>query len=322
MMKTAANFRTKENERRSDRLGASQLTLTILLAAGLILALGGLWFSHRTSLPPASAPATPPTPGLSEATQKILAGLPTSIEVRFFAPDDAVTLPENLRSYIMRVSQLLAEYERGAAGKLRINRADPQTDLAAKTAAGAAGVVPFGSETGEIVYLGLTVGNGAQIESITPLTPEWETALESDLSRAIQRLTTQTASVKPTRSGKRATAQPDPINPATSEQLLKMFPDLATRSYDSMAQELRTATLEEFKVATAELQTKVSAAQQALADAQANKSAAEQQEALQNFQRVQAEQAEKLKGITAWLQERLTVLQRLKTAPELSTPVR
>jgi len=55
------------------------------------------------------------------------------------------------------------------------------------------------------------------------------------------------------------------------------------------------------------MQTKVSAAQQALADAQANKSAAEQQAALQNFQRVQAEQTEKPKGLTAWLQERLTV---------------
>ena len=146
--------------------------------------------------------------------------------------------------------------------------------------------------------------------------------MESDLSRAIQRLTTQVASVRPARPGGRPATQPEPINPATSEQLLKMFPDLASRSYDSMAQELRTATLEEFKTATAELQTKVSAAQQALADAQANKSAAEQQEALQNFQRVQAEQAEKLKGITAWLQERLTVLQRLKATPELSTPAR
>src|SRR5688572_6430557 len=101
-----------------------------------------------------------------------------------------------------------------------------------------------------------------------------------------------------------------------------MFPDLQTRSYDSMAQELRTATLEEFKTATAELQSKVSAAQQALADAQANKGAAEQQEAQQNFQRVQAEQAEKLKAITAWLQDRLTVLQRLKSTPELSAPAR
>jgi len=59
-----------------------------------------------------------------------------------------------------------------------------------------------------------------------------------------------------------------------------------------------------------------------LAEAQANKSVTGPQEALQNFQRVQAEQAEKLKGITAWLQERLTVLQQLKAAPGLSAPAR
>jgi hypothetical protein len=318
MMKTTANLR----ERRNERQAASRLVLVGLLAGGFLLALGGFWFSNRTKQPPVTpAVETPAAPGLSATTQKILASLTTPLEVRFFAPDEAVTLPEQLRSYITRVTQLLAQYERVAAGKLHVRRSDPQTDAAAKTAASAAGVIPFASETGEIVYLGLTVGNGSQIESIAPLAPEWEAALESDLSRAIQRLAAQPRSTAARTPGKK-TATPPPLDPAISEQLLKMFPDLQTRSYDSMAQELRTATLEEFKTATAELQSKVSAAQQALADAQANKGAAEQQEAQQNFQRVQAEQAEKLKAITAWLQDRLTVLQRLKAAPELSAPAR
>lgn len=320
-MKTATNLRPKNHAHRATCHAASRLSVLLLVGVGGVLALGGYWFSNRTRQVPVETAAESPAPvSLSASTQKILTGLTASIEIRFFAPDDAVTLPENLRSYITRVAQLLAEYERVAAGKLHVRRSDPQTDAAAKTAASAAGVLPFASATGEIVYLGLTVGTGTQLEAIAPLAPEWEAALESDLSRAIQRLTSQTAVTKPARPGGRTAAQPEPINPATSEQLLKMFPDLASRSYDSMAQELRTATLEEFKTATADLQSKVSAAQQALADAQANKDAAAQQEAWQNFQRVQAEQAEKLKGITAWLQERLTVLQRLKATPELSAP--
>lgn len=322
-MKTTANLRSKKNERRPDQRAASRLAVVILLGAGLLLAGGGFWFSSRTKqLPVETAAATPATVGLSATTQKILASLTTSIEVRFFAPDEAVTLPEHLRSYITRVAQLLAEYERDAAGKLRVRRSDPQTDAAAKTAASAAGVIPFASETGEIVYLGLTVGNGTQIESITPLAPEWEAALESDLSRAIQRLAAKPRSAAAARTAGQKSVPVTPMDPAISEQLLKLFPDLKIRAYDDMAQELRTAALEEFKTATAELQTKMSAAQQALAQAQANKSAAEQQAAWQDFQRVQAEQTEKLKGITAWLQERLTVLQQLKAAPELSPPAR
>lgn len=317
-MKNIANNTPGKNDYRAGCQAASRLGVVMLLAAGVLLAGGGYWFSQRAKQPSAEVISdTPPSFVLSESTRKILANLTTPIEVWFYVPAEAVALPENLRGYITRVGNLLAEYERGAEGKFRVSRTDPQTDAAAKKAASVAGVVPFASETGEIVYLGLTVGNGARIESITPLAPEWEAALESDISRAIQRVTKTATGAA---GAARGEVQPAPIDPMVSEQLLRLFPNLKTRSYDDMAQELRVAALEEFKAATTELQTKVSAAQQTLAEAQANKSEAEQQQALKNFQQVQAEQAEKLKGITAWLQERLTALQQLKSARELSAP--
>jgi hypothetical protein len=322
-MKTVANITSGKNDYRAGCQAASRVGVLLLLAAGVLLAGGGYWFSHQAKQPPVVDPVDPaPVLGLSPSTQKILAGLTAPIEVWFYAPAEAVTLPEGLRSYITRVGNLLAEYERVAQGKFRVSRTDPQTDATAKQAASAAGVVPFASETGEIVYLGLTVGSGARVESITPLAPEWETALESDISRAIQRLMAKAVLPSGAKTVARGEVQSAPIDPAVSEQLLRLFPDLKTRSYDDMAQELRVAALEEFKAATTELQTKVSAAQKALAAAQANKSEAEQQEALKNFQQVQAQQAEKLKGITAWLQERLTTLQQLKSAPDLSAPAR
>lgn len=322
-MKTTANHAFGKNEHRAGCQAASRTGVVMLLAAGVLLVGGGYWFSQRTKQPPAVVTVDPaPAFALSASTQRILAGLTTPIDVWFYAPAEAVALPADLRSYITRVGDLLAEYERVAAGKFRVRRTDPQVDAAAKPAASAAGVVPFASETGEIVYLGLTVGNGMRIESLTPLAPEWEAALESDISRAVERVMKAPLNPGSAKSVVRGQASPGPINPAVSEQLLRLFPDLKTRSYDAMAQELRVAALEEFKTATTELQTKVSAAQQALAAAQANKSEAEQQQALQNFQQVQAEQAEKLKGITAWLQERLTALQQLKTVPVLSSPAR
>jgi hypothetical protein len=65
-----------------------------------------------------------------------------------------------------------------------------------------------------------------------------------------------------------------PIDPALSEELLRTFPDLATQSFEAVAKVMRERTLEEFKIAAAEMQTKVGEAQKALAEAQANKSEA------------------------------------------------
>jgi hypothetical protein len=249
---------------------------------------------------------------LSETTTRILAGLDSPIDLSLFAPSDVSALPAALGGYVSRVKGLLAEYESAAAGKVRVSKRDPQTDKTAKAAAGAAGIVPFASENGEIVYLGLTVGNGARVETVSPLAPEWEAALESDISRAISRVTASAAAAATARPGAPTPAAATPVDPAISEELLKTFPDLASRSFDEAAQVLRESAFGQFKAAAIEMQAKVQLAQQALAAARHNKSEAEQEAALKAFQEVQAEQANKLKAIAARLQERIVVLQRLK----------
>lgn len=98
-----------------------------------------------------------------------------------------------------------------------------------------------------------------------------------------------------------------------------MFPDLASQTFDDAAKILREGALEEFKTAADTMQTKVAVAQKALAVAQANNSEAAQQSALKAFQEVQSEQTDKLKAITAHLQERITVLERLKNAEQQAT---
>lgn len=301
------------------RCAAANFWLVVLVA--FILTATGSWLYWRQTRQQLVEVAEPVAPGvvLLESTTKILAGLETPVDLRFFAPADVSALPEELVGYLNRVEMLLTEYERVAAGKVRVLKNDPQTDAAAKVAAGSAGVVPFASANGEIVYLGLTVGAGPRIESIAPLAPEWEAALESDVSRAIARVTAKPIT-RTISEVNQSPAAPAPIDPALSEELLRTFPDLAAQSFDAVAKVMRERTLEEFKIAAAESQAKVAAAQKELAEAQAKKSEAAVVAAQKELQRVQADQTSKLNGITAQLQERITVLQQLKAAPILAAP--
>ena len=317
-MKTAANNNSSKFDSHSATHAASRVGLLVVLALGLGLAGVGGWYWQQSRSRVAESVEVPASViVLSEPTAKILAGLSTPVELRLFAPVDVSALPAELGGYVTRVEGLLAEYERVADSKLKVKKSDPQTDASAKSAAGAAGVVPFASENGEIVYLGLTVASGVRIESIFPLAPEWEAALESDVTRAIQRVSAKIA-VKTPPAGSEA-VQPAPIDPAISEELLRMFPDLASQTFDDAAKILREGALEEFKTAADTMQTKVAVAQKALAVAQANNSEAAQQSALKAFQEVQSEQTDKLKAITAHLQERITVLERLKNAEQQAT---
>lgn len=311
MKKMVGNSGSFKMNRPAATRAAGRVGLFAFVALVLLLAGGGLWYWRLHNQPAAETVASAaPSGELSETTTRILGGLQTPIDLRLFAPADVSALPRALSGYVTRVESLLAEYKRAAAGKVRVSKRDPQTDKAAKAAAGAAGIVPFASENGEIVYLGLTVGNGARVETVAPLAPEWEAALESDISRAISRVTA--SAVVPARPGATTPAAATPIDPAISEELLKTFPDLASRSFDEAAQVLRESAFEQFKAAAMEMQAKVQLAQQALAAARQNKSEAEQEAALKAFQEIQAEQANKLKAIAARLQERIVVLQRLK----------
>jgi len=313
--------RTDEKLPAPSHCGAQSATAQswLLVSVFFILVAGGSWFYWRQAKQPVVEVAEPAVPGvvLSDSTTKILAGLETPVAVRWFVPADFSVLPSALSGYLARVELLLVEYERVAAGKLHVTKSDPQTDAAAKVAAGAAGVVPFATENGEIVYLGLTIGSGTRVEAVAPLAPEWEAALESDVSRAIARVTAKLAQSGQLASTSQTPAQPVPIDPAISEELLRAFPNLAVRSFDDAAKTLRERTLEEFKIAAAEMQTKLAEAQKELAEAQSNKSEADVLAAQKNLQRVQADQASKLNGITANLQERIVVLQQLKSASKL-----
>ena len=295
----------------------------VLVAVSFILGIAFTWgwYLHKQRSGQTSiAGVTTASVVLSDSTKAVLQRLESPVEIRLYSPADTADLPAAILGFVSRVEQLLAEYDRVADGKVRVVRSDPYTDTAAKSAAGAAGMLPSSGTDGRIYYLGLAVMCGKYAEVMPRLAPEWEAALESDLSRAILRVSAP--AVSPDAPVAQAMAEPTPIDPAISEALVKMIPDFDLTTFDDAAKILREATLDELKSATIEMRSNIQAAQLNLAEAREKKSVHEQENALKEFQHVQTEQAEKLKQITARLQERIIVLQRLKNSGMPAVPAK
>jgi len=282
-------------------------TRTVILL--LVLFLSGLgivafWFyrgAHQTSTAVVDGAGQL---ALSESTKSVLGRLASPVEIRFFCILDKKTVPETTYAFTRRVGELLDEFQREAEGRITVTRFTSATD-AAMDSAGAAGVRPFNLEKGTPCFLGLAVVRKEQSETLPPLVPEWEAALEFDLARAIARI-----------EGTKPTASPATLaaasNPAITEEVRRTIPDLAAVSVERGKELLREAALQEFKAAAAELQAEVQKAQQRLGLAQQNQSEAEQQAARNHLQQVQAEQTERLKNISARLQDRIDAFERLK----------
>jgi ABC-type uncharacterized transport system len=317
-MTTNSKYITSTSRRGNVQASSRAILLVAMsLVMGAVLTLG--WYFQKQSNGRNAASSDGVFSGeLSDATKGILQNLKSSVEVRLYVTSDPARLSESLRGFVSRVQVLLGEYDRFSEGRIKIVNLDPQTDAAAKASAGDLGILPFSAEGEGICYLGIAVICGKQKEVMPQLAAEWEAAFESDLSRAIARVSSQRFVSAPTVSQTATT--PTPIDTVVSEELLKTFPDLESMTFDQAADKLRESALEELKSATVEMQKKVQAAQQNLAEARETKSSSEQGFALKEFQRVQSEQAENLKQITARLQERIVVLQRLKTSGNHPSP--
>jgi hypothetical protein len=308
-MPTTNSSQAKAGAQANQRAGAR---IILLVGVAFILGLGcGGYFYYRhvkSDVPPASE--QPVGVVLSDSTTAILQRLDSPVDIKFYSPSDAAALPDSLSDFADRVRQLLSAYEQVGAGNIRLLPSDPALQSLAKTAAGAEGVLPFSGNNGQVCYLGITVARADRKETIPQLAPDWEAALESDISRAIARVSASVAT--PAAPTAQAGTSPSPVDPAISEELVRTIPDLESRSFDDAAKILREAALVEFTAAVREMQAKVQETQKELAAAQGNKSEADQQAAMKQLQQVQTDQSKKLSEITARLQARITVLERLK----------
>jgi ABC-type uncharacterized transport system len=276
-----------------------------------VVGIGVVWFYRNAHRRAANASAE--TPGqelvaLSPGTKAVLQRIDSPVEIRFYALLDLAGGADSLQILAARVDQLLSAYEQEASGKIKVIRYNSRSDFKTAAAAAAAdGIKPFNLDKGDACYLGLAVAHNGQKESFPQLSPEWEQALESDLSRAIARLINAPSSVE-------AAAAVSQIDPAVAEDVKRQIPNVASVSMEEGTRILRESALKDFKVMASEMEIQVREAEQRVSQAQNGKSEAEQQAALKQLQQVRAEQAAKLKEITARSSAQIEALRRLKDA--------
>ena len=280
--------------------------LGLMLLVGL--AIGFSWFrsaSQKATISEVATVAPGATRGLSEATLAVLQRLNAPVEIRFYSVLNESEAAVPRRAYAGRIAGLLADYERAGEGRITVKRID--------SAAGVSSAANDGLEPlrlgRDINYLGIAVACEGQKAVMPSLSPEWEAALEFDLSRAIARV----AGGAPVAG--EVVINPSPANVVSTDELLAAVPGVESLPLGEATQKVKAAGLEEFKTAAAEIQAQLAEAHQELAKAQKEGPEAEQA-VRKKLQQLQAEQNDKLSEISRRMQGRLAALQQLKrTSP-------
>jgi hypothetical protein len=297
------NSEVAERRRPGGPAGARILILALVcFLAGA--ALSAVWFARAGSHP---SNAENPAAGLSDATRAVLQHLESLVEIRFYSMLDASSVPESVQAFAGRVDQLLAQYEQAAGGRLRVVRCKSLSNSSAN-AADADGVKAFNIDKGNACFLGMAVVCDGQKESLPQLQPEWEQALEPDVTRAITRAIARAAEARP---GAQPVARADT---AALDAVRKAIPNLDAVSLEEGTKILRDASLVRFQQAVEETQARVKDAEQRFIQAQADQFQAGV--AAEQLRKIQAEGREKLQQIAQDSHAQIAALQQLKkTAP-------
>jgi len=277
---------------------------SLLGILGFVLgaALAGLWFHRPAPLQDVSQPAIK----LSDATKKVLAGLPVPVTIHFYS-----LLPENgadatLPAFAARVGQLLDAMQAASGGKLQIVTLDNSGETNA-VGASADGLKVFNLENGHASYLGLALASGPHKEVFDRLLPEWEPALEYDLARALLRVAVPAAP---------APVAPEVAKPSADlvASVHRLIPDINNTTVETADQIFHAEFMKEIADAGTEMDAKMTAAQQQVTQAQASGSATDLEAAQKNLAQVQSGQGEKIRQIAATLKTRLAVFTQMKEA--------
>jgi hypothetical protein len=285
------------------RMQAGARAAILLILAILGIAGGIVWFLRTPGESIRQDKVTPVPGGLSDGTRAVLSRLNSPIELRFYSLLDPATVPARLLDFAARVNQLLASYEVASGGKITLKYLGTPSDANA-AAARADGVRPFDLDTGDACYLGMAVVCGDRKEPLPQLMPEWEQALEADVSRAIARAAAMPASRHPPPTA--------PAENAAADKVRRLIPNLEATSVEEGTRILREAALERSRMAANGMAARLREAEQQLAAAREGGSEAEQQAVMEKLQWVRSDETEKLIQIAADLQDELAALKRLK----------
>jgi hypothetical protein len=224
------------------------------------------------------------------------------VEIRFYNLLDKSTVSDATASFAGRMDKLLSAYESAANGKLRVSRINSQAYANVNNAV-ADGIKEFNSDKSPC-FLGLTVTCGGQKETLASLSPEWEAAVEADVTRAIARVAEAGAGLQ--------SAAPVAGNNAGLDEVKLSITNLDSVSLDEGKRLLREAALNELAQVTKEMEVRRQEAEQRFAAAVTNQSRSGQEAARDELQRLQVEQTAKLQEIAAKSQQQIQALEQYK----------
>lgn len=263
------------------------------------IALATVWFHKQHH-------AASENGGLSAATKNLLGQLQSPVSIRYYSLLPSGSADESLQAFGGRVSQLLAAVQAAGGDKIQLSSVTEPAETNI-TAATTDGIQPFNLDKGDACFLGIVVTSGRNTESLPRLQPEWETALESDLDRAILRVAGTAAPVKLAPE----VAKP---SPETIAAINRLIPDVNAVSTDQANQIFNVEYLKQCGEVGAQLEAQVNAAAQQVVQAQNSGSAADLEAAQKKLAQAQLAQGQKLKDLAAQLQIQQAVFQQMKAA--------
>jgi ABC-type uncharacterized transport system involved in gliding motility auxiliary subunit len=268
----------------------------LIAAVSFLAVFAGLGFQYYRSFQARKMAPAGKTVSLSSGTALVLNGLKSPVEIRFYSLLDPASTSESLRAYAKRVAALLAEYERVGNGKVRVVCFDTLSDANANAAA-ADGIRAFNRDKGDACYLGIATVCAGQKGVIGELSPEWEPALESDLSRTV-------AGVNEVKTA----AAPAVVNSdlVAAQQAIQSNPNLASATLDEGTQMLREAALAQLSAAVAEMQLRSQEAEQSLSQGVSAADVGKQ------LDQIHADETAKTQAIAARLHNQILALQQSK----------
>jgi hypothetical protein len=263
--------------------------------AGVIIT--AAWF-HRGAAGPTVAVS--PDTELSQTTRTVLAHLNSPVEIRFYSVLDPASVPSSVQDFSSRVDQLLDKYKSAAGDHLKLVRCTVSSTTAS-TAALADGISAFNNDKGDACFLGIAVVCGPQKESLPRLVPDWEQALEADLTRAIAQAATPPVTAQ-------AVAHTDR---STFDAVRRALPNIDTVSVEEGSAILHDNASAQIQQAAEDLRTAMDKAEQQFVNAQ---SPAAQQAARDQLRKVQAIGKARLEQIALDAHAQIVALQQIKNA--------
>lgn len=263
--------------------GAARPGLLLAILALAVFAAIGFEYYRAAQARKTAAQST--AGNLSSSTSTVLNELKSPVEIRFYALLDPRSTSESMRAFAGRVDQLLAEYERAGNGKIHVTRINEINDANSEAAA-ADGIHGFNRDKGDTCYLGIAAERNGQKETMAELSPDWEQALEPDLSRVVQRVNEMTPPGA-------APANVSDSEIAAAQKAIAANPNLATATLDEGKQILRDDALTQFKAAVTDMQNQIAAVEDQVK--QGTLSAAD---AGKQIEQIRATQTAKIQQIT------------------------